>query len=235
MNDNGQSELNEEDVDAFCKSAGGDFRSFTDAERISTHLTNVLSVFYRLFSDKEKYNVELIKESISPLFSELQGGLEDITASLTTNLEGGWIFSMKLSSGTHIPLWNSFHSLYTYLDLCKFVTAAVAYMVTENKKRAIVGHAWLLDRSETLKRENQELQKACVRSAEDLRAKLKEESFIQQLQEAVLPRPRNGEDEDKIAEELRKLEAELDTKWTLRSVQESWIEGLEGIIRLKAA
>lgn len=143
--------------------------------------------------------------------------------------------SENLSSGLSTLSWSLFHDLFTHLEMCKFIIPTMEYAVSENKKSSRVGQVWLTDRVEVIRKECFELADAVYQMAKKVQDKILDQATLRELEGVALGGLDKVEDEDAVASELRKLGDYAEMKQTCRNIRDSWIDGLEGVVRTKIA
>ena len=232
---NSRSDLDRSEVDALIENSEEDVQTLTEAEDITFNLTTILAKLHTVFTLKDKYDQEPFKKEALPLFIELENSLAEINEILESNVKTGKYASMPLKPEFHVPLWKTFHNLYSYLDSCKLVDTAMGFVIAENKKKGMTDHPWLLGTSEALQRKSMGLVELCARFASDLQGNLRQQKFARQIHDAIFPDADHMDDEDDLAKELQRLKLESNTEWKCEEIRDSWIEGLNGVLGTSVA
>ena len=148
--------------------------------------------------------------------------------NLSSIFESSSNASTALIPGLSIPIWNYFHTLYMHLELCQFVMPAMDYIIRENRKRPLIELQWLDSRTARLREACTRLSVTVRRLATELQDKLHEDTTTDKLMQAVL-----GSSSDVVGQGLGNNIERSDMEQLCKYLQESWIEGLEGVIRTK--
>lgn len=228
LHNNGGSQLRREELKALKENSKGEPDALTRQEQATAYLVSGLESLYTLYSQKLRYEKEAGNLFIQELF-------ENIEKWLAESCEGLVLVTapLALTPDLSVPLWSLFHDLFIHLDLCKFIIPTLEFAVSENKKQARVGHVWLVDRVEALRKECTKLGESVSRAANKLRDKLNDHTTPQQIEEVVLGGLDKTEDQDVIAGELRDLGDYVELRKMCQDIRDSWIDGLEGVIRTK--
>lgn len=175
-----------------------------------------------------------IKEILERLEKWLTLTVEDMETKMKTCDNA----SAKLTEDLRIPHWSYYHTRYTYLELCKLVTATLNYVLTENRKQAEnqkkesqpFAPLYLMEQKiSKILNECKKITTMIHRSAGELRERLRGPTTLPKFRQAVVGRVDDAE--DSIGFELEKFNiAEAMTR-VCKDIQGSWVEGLEGIIR----
>ncbi|CAD6577882.1 MAG: hypothetical protein ASARMPREDX12_008547 [Alectoria sarmentosa] len=231
LHNNGHSSIDRAGLAVMKQNSGSDPRSFTDAEYTIGVVLTILYELYTVFHQKPP------PMEAKPVDAWLRNAVENLeiyiptgSRTLESNMEAGMNASALLGESLKIPLWSYFHSLYTYLELCKFLTPILDYVLAENRKCKHVDASWLGSKVVIFREEGRKLSANVRLSATDLRDKLRGPVVLQEITREVI-RDTNNKSKDVIGTELHLLGNES-TK-ICKNIQESWIEALDGVIRTR--
>ena len=209
-----------------------DPRSFTDAEYTIGVVLTILYELYTVFHQKPP------PTEAKPVDAWLRNAVENLeiyiptgSRTLESNMEAGMNASARLGESLKIPLWSYFHSLYTYLELCKFLTPILDYVLAENRKCKHVDASWLGSKVVIFREEGRKLSANVRLSAKDLRDKLRGPAVLQEITREVIKDTNKDKSKDVIGTEIHLLGNE--STGICKNIQESWIEALDGVIRTR--
>lgn len=232
LHNNGHSLIEEAGLAAMKQNSGSDPDAFTDAEStigvVLTILYELYAVFYRKQPLMER---EAVKELIHDAVENLEIYIPTGSQTLESNMEAGMNASARLGESLKIPLWSYFHSMYTYLELCRYLAPLLDYVLTENRKCKYVDASWLASKLAIFREETKKLSTNVRLSVKDLRDKLQGPAVLREITQEVLRHTNKDEKEDAIGTELGLLGNESTV--ICKNIQESWIEALDGIVRVK--
>lgn len=232
LHNNGNSSIDGAGLAALKQNSGSDPYAFTDAEStigvVLTILHELFAVFYRKPPPMEAGPVDaLIQNAVENLEMYIPTGSQ----TLESNMKAGMNASARLGESLKIPLWSYFHSMYTYLELCKFMAPLLDYVLAENRKCKYVDATWLGSKLAIFREEGKKLSANVRLSVKDLQERLRGPAVLQEITEEVLRVVIKDETEDAIGTELGLLGNE--STMICKDIQESWIEALDGVIRIK--
>lgn len=229
LHNNGHSSIDGAGLAEMKQKSESDPHAFTDAEYtigvVLAILREIYVVFYRKPPPMEAEPVDIwLRNAVENLEMYIPTGSQTLEA----NLEAGMNASARLGESLKIPLWSYFHSMYTYLELCKFLNPLVDYVLAENRKCKYVDATWLASKLAIFREEAKKLSDNVRQSVTDLRDKLQGPVVLQEITREVLGDVNKDESEDVIGTELRSLGNESSVM--CKNIQESWIEALDGAI-----
>ena len=232
LHNNGHSTISDDGLAAMKQHSRSDPCAFTDAEYTIGVVLSILQklyiVFYQKPSQMEAQSVDTrIRNTVETLDMYLPTGSQ----TLNSNLEAGLNASARLGESLKIPLWSYFHSMYSYLELCKYLSPLLDYVVAENRKCKQVDAAWLGSNIAKFREEGKKLSANVRLSVTDLRDQLRGPIVLQKITQEVLKDTNKDNSEDVIGTELGFLGSESVT--ICKNIQESWIEALDGVISNK--
>ena len=231
LHNNGHSLIDEAGLAAMKQNSGSDPDAFTDAEStigvVLTILHELYAVFYRKPPLKEP---EPVKELIHNAVENLERYIPTGSQTLESNMEVGMNASARLGPSLKIPLWSYFHSMYTYLELCKYLAPLLDYVLAENRSCKYVDASWLASKLAIFRQEAKKLSANVRLSAKDLQDNLRGTVVLREITQEVLRDTNNDEREDAIGTELGLLGDESTV--ICKNIQESWIEALDGVVRI---
>lgn len=234
LHSNGHSLIDGSELAAMRQNSGSDPHAFTDAEYTIGVVLTILHELYTVFYQKPP------PMEAKPVDAWLRNAVENLemyiptgSRTLESNMEAGMNASARLGESLKIPLWSYFHSLYTYLELCKYLKPILDYVLAENRKCKYVDVSWLGSKLVNFREEGKKLSANVRLSVKDLQDKLRGPAVLQEITREVIRDTNKDETEDEIGTELRFLGNDSTT--ICKSIQESWIEALDGVIRTKVA
>ena len=205
---------------------------FTDAEYtigvVLTLFHELYSVFYQKPSPTEVDNVNVWLRNV---LENLEIYIVTGSRTLESNMEAGMNASARLGERLTIPLWSYFHSMYTYLELCKYLNPLLDYMLAESRKYKYIDAIWLGSRLATIREEGKRLAANVRLCAKNLQDKLQGPAVLQEITREILRDRSKTTSEDVIGTELQSLGDE--SNLICQDIQESWIEALDGLIGTK--
>lgn len=234
LHSNGRSSIDGPELAVMRQNSGSDPHAFTDAEYtigvVLTILHELYTVFYQKPPPMEAKPVDAwLRNAVESLEMYIPTG----SRTLESNIEVGMNASARLGESLKIPLWSYFHSLYIYLELCKYLSPILDYVLAENRKCKYVDASWLGSKIVKIREEGKKLSANVRLSATDLRDKLRGPAVLQEITRELLRDTNKDESEDAIGTKLRFLGNE--STMICKNMQESWIEALDGVIRTKVA
>ena len=223
--------MDEAGLFALKQNSESDPHAFTDAEYTIGAVLTILRELYVVFYEKPpSMEAEPVNVWVRNAVDNLETYIPTGSQTLESNMNAGMNASAQLGESLKIPLWSYFHSMYTYLELCKYLAPLLDYVLTENRKCKHVDANWLGSKLAILREEGKRLSANVRHSVTDLRDKLRGPAIVQEIARELLRDTKKDEMEDLIGTELGLLGNESIT--ICKNIQESWIEGLDGIIRI---
>ena len=212
--------------------SASDPHAFTDAEYtigvVLTLFHELYSVFYQKPSPTEAEHVNIWLRNV---LENLEIYIVTGSRTLESNMEAGMNASARLGERLTIPLWSYFHSMYTYLELCKYLNPLLDYMLAESRKNKYIDAIWLGSKLATIRDEGKRLAANVRFCATDLQDKLQGPAVLQEITREILRDRSKSTSEDVIGTELQSLGNE--SNLICQDIQESWIEALNGLIGTK--
>lgn len=213
-------------------SSATDPEPFTTEEYGSGNVLYLLQQIYFFTSQESRQHEAQLSESLTRnLIEGLEAWITKGSRILADNIESGMNASSPLTADLNIPLWNYFHGLYTHLDVCRYMKPVLDYLTDENRKTKFAEPTWLAARVAAIRKECKSLSGNVLRSATNLRGKLRGPAALDEIKRGVLGHSNEIEPEDTVGKELRCLGN--DSLIICRNIQESWIEALDGVIQTK--
>ena len=176
-----------------------DPHAFTDAEYTIGAVLAILHELYTVFYQKptliEAKPVDIwLRNTVQNLEMYIPTGSQ----TLESNMAAGMNASARLGDSLKIPLWSYFHSMYTYLELCKYLAPLVDYVLAENRKCKHVDTTWLGPKLANFQEEGKNLSANVRLSVTDLRDKLRGPAVLQEITREVLRDVNKDRSEDMI-------------------------------------
>lgn len=234
LHNNGHSSIDKAGLAVLKQNSVSDPHAFTDAEYTIGVVLAILHELYTVFHQKPPpMEAEPVGAWLRNAVDNLEMYIPTGSQTLESNMEAGMNASARMGESLKIPLWSYFHSMYSYLELCKFLTPLLDYVLAENRKCKHVDATWLGSKLANIREEGKRLSANVRLSVTDLRDKLRGRSVLQELTQEVIRDTIKDKSEDVIGTELRLLGN--DSTVICKNIQESWIEALDGVIRTKVA
>lgn len=234
LHSNGRSSIDGSELALMRQNSGSDPHAFTDAEYTIGVVLTILHELYTVFHQKPPpMEAKPVDAWLRIAVENLEMYIPTGSRTLESNMEAGMNASARLGESLKIPLWSYFHSLYTYLELCKYLTPILDYVLAENRKCKYVDASWLGSKLVKVLEEGKKLSANVCLSATDLRDRLRGPAVLQEITQELLRDINKDKSEDSIGTELRFLGNE--STLICKNMQESWIEALDGVIRTKVA
>ena len=231
LHNNGLSSIDHIGLAAIRQNSVSDPDSLTDAE---STIGVVLTILYELYAAFYRKPPLVETEPVDTLIHNAMENLEVYiptgSQTLESNMNAGMNASARLGESLKIPLWSYFHSMYTYLELCRFLAPILDYVLAENRKCKYVDASWLGSKLAIVREEGKKLSANVRRSVKDLRDKLQGPAVLQEITQELLRDTNKNGTEDAIGIELGLLGNE--STEICKSIQESWIEALDGVNRI---
>ena len=233
LHNNGRSSIDEAGLAVMKQNSESDPRAFTEAEYTIGLVLKILFEVYTVFYMKPP------PVQAEPVGAWLRNAVENLevyipigSQTLESNMAAGMNASALLGESIKIPLWSYFHSMYTYLELCKYLVPLLDYVLAENRKCKHVDATWLGSKLANIREEGKKLSANVRLSATDLQDKLRGPAVLQEITQEVLRDTNKDKSEDAIGVELRFMGDESTV--ICKNIQESWNEALDGVIANKS-
>lgn len=234
LHNNGYSSIDKIGLAVMKQNSSSEPHAFTDAEYTIGVVLAILQELYTVFYEKPPpMEAESVDAWLRIAVEKLETYIPTGSQTLESNRESGMNASARLGDILKIPLWSYFHSMYTYLELCKYLAPLLDYIIAENRRCKLVDTAWLGSKLAKIREEGKKLSTNVRLSVTDLQDKLRGPAVLQEITREVLGDSKKDESEDVIGMELRSLGNE--SIEMCKDLQESWIEALDGVIRTKVA
>ena len=231
LHNNGLSSIDHIGLAAICQNSVSDPDSLTDAESTIGFVFTILYELYAAFYRKPPpVDTEPVNTLIHNAMENLEVYIPTGSQTLESNMNAGMNASARLGESLKIPLWSYFHSMYTYLELCRFLAPLLDYVLAENRKCKHVDASWLGSKQAIVREEGKKLSANVRLSVKDLRDKLQGPAVLQEITQELLRGTNKNGTEDAIGIELGLLGKE--STEICKSIQESWIEALDGVNRI---
>ena len=229
LHNHGASSLSKSEILSMKEASGSEHNPSTSDELGVGNIIHVLEELFTVFFVKpQDYKIESVGNFVTGMIQTLEDWMTASAKNLTSNLESGLNVSARLKLGMAIPLWSYYHTLYLHLELCLFMIPTLDYVLCENRKMAYVDIGLLETTIGRLKEAYTKLYKDVRRFTNDMRDSLRGESISDQLLEEIL-----GPSTDVASKSLQDLMPRAEVKAICVNLQQSWIEGLDGVMRTK--
>lgn len=233
LHNNGRSSINRAALAALNQNSGSDPHAFTEAEYPIGVVLHMLYEVYTVFSQKPPpKQAEPVDAWLRQAVQNLELYIPNGSRTLESNMAAGMNASALLGESLKIPLWSYFHSMYIYLELCKYLAPVLDYVLAENRKCKHVDATWLGPKLAGIREEGKKLSANVRLSVTDLQDNLRGPAVLRKIVQEVLRDTIKDNSEDAIGMELRFLGDESTV--ICKNIQESWIEALDGIIANKS-
>lgn len=233
LHNNGRSSIDEAELAVMKQNSGSDPRAFTEAEyTIGVVLTILYEVYTVFFKKPPPMQAEPVDAWLRTAVEKLAVYIPTCSQTLESNMAVGMNASALLGESLKIPLWSYFHSMYTYLELCKYLVPLLDYVLAENRKCKHLDATWLGAKLAYIREEGKTLSANVRLSVSDLQDNLRGPAVLQTIIQEVLRDTNKDESEDAIGMEIRFLGDESTV--ICKNIQESWIEALDGVIANKS-
>ena len=215
------------------KGDGWNRDSFTAAENATANIAKVITQLSSLHIHPDRYQKKVAQDVIVQSLEGLHAWLAQCSENLTSSTASGKFPSISITSNLAIPLWSFYHELFSYIEQCKFIGAAVEYVLAENRKVTHIDHQSLSKQAEALRSAYAELESSVWASATAVRQRLRDPSFVQQLTETMIDDTRRDGDEAMIVEAIKNLGNQPEMERVCDDLKDSWVEGLGVVLHAK--
>ena len=231
LHNNGNSSIDEAGLAIMKQNSGSNPHPFTDAENTIGAVLTILQELYAVFYQKPpSIGAEPANAWIRSAVESLEMYIPSGSQTLDSNMKAGVNASVRLGENVKIPLWSYFHSMYTYLELCKYLAPLLDYVLAENRKCKLVDATWLGSKVAVLREEGKKLSANVRLSVVDLRDQLRGPAVLREITREVCKATNKDETKDVIGTELGLLGDEPTA--ICKDIQESWIDALDGVVRV---
>ena len=209
--------------------------SFTTAEHIIANVVSVLISLHNLYSLPRQHEKTAVAHFVNQALEDLGAWLIKCKEIVTWSIDSGICDCLPLAPDLAIPSWNLYHNYYAHLEQCMFIRATLKFVLSENKKEPIIDQQKLaVDVKEVLDR-CMNLSSAVSRAALLVLKNIQSEAFLHGLRKAATRSLDDSTDENLVVEELESLSRGPVKEKVMRNLRDSWVEGLEGVLRTKFA
>lgn len=232
LHNNGHSSIDEAELGVLNQNSGSDPSAFTEAEYPIGVVLAILREVYTVFFQKPPpKQAEPVDAWLRQAVIQLELYIPTSSQTLESNMAAGMNASVVLGESLKVPLWSYFHSMHTYLELCKYLVPLLDYVLAENRKCKLVDATWLSSKLADIREEGRKLSANVRLSVTNLQDNLRGPAVLQKIVQEVLRNTIKDKSEDMIGMELSSLGDESTV--ICKSIQESWIEALDGVIANK--
>ena len=132
--------------------------------------------------------------------------------------------------GVTVPHWNFFHQIYTWIDTCQIIKAALKVIVEGNGKSGRMARSWLETKMVQLCAECDGICLNSFNTADEIHQQLDSQRAVRNFTEVCIGR--TGDTTDNVGTEIQTL---VDRVWMERLSEDllaSWKEALDGISQM---
>ncbi len=172
-------------------------------------------------------------EYMKRLLNCVENFLNVVLARDISHIRGKFVGSFALSPGLFLPTWNTFHDQYTVLEICQIVVVSMNHMLAENRKRSLLNQAWLITKAQGLLDLCKMISDEVNTAARDLQESIQRSTATQEISQRVLAGAGNEESRDVVGKELWSLGIGANVRIVCKILQESWSEGLDGVVKTR--
>lgn len=225
---NGSSLIDGSQLEAMVQESG-----FLQADKSEPEPSLTVYALERLYRCYHGTTTKNLTEYMKRLLSCVENFLKVVLAGDIFHIRGKSIASFALGPGLNLPTWDTFHVQYTVLEICQLIVLSVNYMLAENRKNSILDQAWLRTKAQGLLDVCKMISDDVNKAARDLQKSIQRSTTTQEISQRVLAGTGNGESRDIVGEGLWALGIEADVQLVCKTLQESWSEGLDGVIKTR--
>lgn len=205
--------------------------SMTEAEREADKIVDMLRSMCAIYHNRRKLHEpgHAPAEAVVCILQELQKWLVATTQAWQKTR-----VAQKQSSTTEMMQmkllnWEYFHKIFVLMDLLRFVLLTIGYVEIENRKNsAALPQPRLDELVKPVRNSVADLWKSMHESASQLRDRLRAHSASRKMVEVAFL-----ETDDSIGQGLRDLIGRENLEDSMSDFCASWVEALEGILRMK--
>ena len=224
----GSSLIDDSQLEAMAEESG-----FLQADNSGSEISlaaYALERLYRCYHGTTRGN---IMEYMERLLNCIESFLRVVLARDISQMRGRSMASFPLSPDLSLPTWKTFHAQYTVLEMCQITVLSVNHMLAENKKKSLLDQAWLRTKAQGLLDLCKAISDEVNNAARDLQESIQRSTAAQEISQRVLAGPGNDESWDALGEQLRALGIEANVKIVCKTLQGSWSEGLDGVVKTR--
>lgn len=206
--------------------------ALTDVEFEISHkmvcLRSLVYVYYKkLWSD----GIDNLRREVHLMLQKLDEWLSVLAKESKPGDFATTTYCFELSSNFAIPDWNYFHTKYSCLEICRFTNLALDYVLSESSKYKLLEPSVLSELSASIKESIAEIYSNIKQHASALQSSLQKKVSVEKFIELGFGMP--DDNNDVVGLELRNLVSEPKMEEIASDVCESWVDALEGLIRVK--
>ena len=225
---NGSSLIDGSQLEAMAEESG--FLQADNSEPEPSLAVYALERLYRCYHGTTTKN---FTEYMERLLNWVEIFLRGVPGKYISHMQGRSAASFALSPGLSLPTWNTFHDQYTVLEICQITVLSVNHMLVENKKNSLLDQAWLRTKAQGLLDLCKMISDEINNAARDLQENIQRSTATQEISQRVLAGTGNEESRDVVGKELWALGIEANVKIVCKTLQESWSEGLDGVVKTR--
>ena len=224
----GSSPIDDSQLEAMIEESG--FLQADNSESEPSLAIYALERLYQCYHGTTKGN---ITEYMERLLNCVESFLRVVLARDISHMRGRSVASFALSPDLSLPTWNTFHAQYTVLEMCQITVLSVNHLLAENRKKSLLDQAWLRTKAQGLLDLCKAISDEVNNAARDLQESVQRSTATQEISRRVLAGTGNEESRDALGEQLRALGIEANVKIVCKTLQESWSEGLDGVVKTR--
>ena len=225
---NGSSLIDGSQLEAMAEESG--FLQADNSEPEPSLAVYALERLYRCYHGTTTKN---ITEYMGRLLNCVENFLRVVLARDISRMRGRSVASFALSPDLSLPTWNTFHAQYTVLEICQITVLSVNHMLAENRKKSLLDQAWLRNKAQGLLDLCKNISDEVNNAARDLQESIQHSTATQEISQRVLAGTGNEESRDVVGKQLWALGIEANVKIVCKTLQESWSEGLDGVVKTR--
>ena len=203
------------------------------ADNPEPELSLVVYALERLYRCYHGTTTNNLTEYMERLLNWVEDFLRGILARYISHMRGRSAASFALSPGLPLPTWNTFHDQYTALEISQITVLSVNHMLAENRKNSLLDQAWLRTKAQGLLDLCKMISNEVNNAARDLQESIQRSTVTQEISQQVLACTGNEESRDVVGRGLWALGLEANVKIVCKTLQESWSEGLDGVVKTR--
>ena len=224
----GSSLIDDTQLEAMAEESG-----FLEADNSEPEPSLVVYALERLYRCYHGTATKQFIEYMERLLNCVENFLNVVLTRDISYIRSKSVTSLALSPGLFLPTWNTFHDQYTLLEICQIVVVSMNNMLAENRKRPLFNQSWLRIKAQGLLDSCKMISDKVNNEARDLQESIQRATVTQEISERMLAGAGNEESRDVVGKELWALGIGADVKIVCKSLQESWSEGLDGVVKTR--
>lgn len=205
--------------------------SMTEVERETNKIVDILRSLCVIYHNPRKLHEpgHAPAETVTSILQDLQKWLVATTQAWQETR-----VAQKQSSTTEMMKmellnWEYFHKIFVLMDLFRFILLTLSYVEIENRKNSTALPQPRLDELvKPVRGSVADLWKSMHESASQLRDRLRAPSASRKMVEVVFL-----ETDDSIGQDMRDLIGREKLEDSMNDLCSSWVEALEGVLRMK--